>query len=47
MYVTLPWMLVAAIVLLAEHDLGSKRLAYLSIAGLTLLIAVALFQLPR
>ncbi len=46
-YVTLPWMLVALTVLLAEHDLGSKRLAYASIAGLTLLVAVALFQMLR
>ena len=47
MYVTLPWMLVALIVLLAEHDLGSKPLAYVSFAGLALLIAVALFQTLR
>jgi hypothetical protein len=47
MYVTVPWMLAALIVLMAEYDMGSKRLAYLSFAGLALLIAVALFQMPR
>ena len=47
MYVTLPWAMAALIVLLAELDLGSKRLAYASMAGLTLLIAVALFRTLR
>ncbi len=46
-YVSLPWMLMALIVLLAEHDLGSKRLAYLSYAGLALLVGVGLFQILR
>ena len=47
MYVTLPWILSALIVMLAEHDLGSKPLAYVSFAGLALLIAFALFQTLR
>jgi len=46
MFVTAPWLLVALIVLLAEYDLGSKRLAYLGIAGMALLVVVALFQTP-
>jgi hypothetical protein len=47
MYVTLPWMLTGLTVLLAEYDLGSKRLAYLSMAGSALLIGIALFQTLR
>jgi hypothetical protein len=47
MYVTAPWMLAGLIVLLAEYDLGSKRLACLGVAGLALLIVVALLQMLR
>ncbi len=46
-FVFLPWALSVLIVLLAENDLGSKRLAYANIVGMTLLIAVGLFQALR
>ncbi len=46
-YVILPWALSVLIVLLAENDLGSKRLAHANLAGMTLLIAVGLFQALR